>query len=252
MNETAQNAWFYSHEGERIGPLTFADLKIKAIEGGINPRLDMVWTHGMPEWKPAGEIEDLFERRAPAEVQEGFSPPSDPYRPPDAESPEEFMGKETEWPGARRRSYILTTFLFPALWTYGLTASEPFLTAQFGPETMKVVAPALGLVPFFVLLVITLKRLVNVGMSRWWILGNLIPILNIWLGYRTFACPGGYAFHKKLDGAGIFLAIIYWLMVALIVLAVAAVVALMLGAIGSPETLEQFQEIIRNASAPPP
>jgi uncharacterized membrane protein YhaH (DUF805 family) len=252
MNETAQDAWFYSHEGERIGPVTFADLKIKAMEGGINPRLDMVWTHGMPEWKPAGEIEDLFERRAPVEAQEGFAPPSDPYRPPETESPEEFMGKEGEWPGARRRSYILMTLFFPALWTYGMTAAEPFLTAQFGPEMMKVISPASGIVPFLALLVISLKRFVNLGMSRWWILGNLVPILNIWLGYRTFACPAGYAFHKKLDGAGIFLAILYWLMVALIVLVIAAIAAMMLGAIGSPELREQFQELMRKASAPQP
>lgn len=250
MNETAQDAWFYSHEGERIGPLTFGELKIKAVGGGIHPRFDMVWTHGMPEWKPAGEVEDLFERRTPAEAQESFAPPSDPYRSPETESPEEFMRKETDWPGARRRSYILSTMLFPFLWAYGITASEPFLTAQFGPVTMKVVTPALSLVPLFVLLVITLKRLVNVGMSRWWILGNLVPILNIWIGYRTFACPGGYAYHKKLDGAGIFLAIIYWLIIALALLVTAAVVAMMLGAIDSPEIRGYFQEIMRQANEP--
>ena len=58
MNEMAQDVWFYSQAGERIGPVSFVDLKIKATEGGLNPRLDMVWTHGMPEWKPAGEVEE--------------------------------------------------------------------------------------------------------------------------------------------------------------------------------------------------
>ena len=26
--------------------------------------------------------------------------------------------------------------------------------------------------------------------------------MNIWLGYRLYACPAGYQTHKKLDGAG--------------------------------------------------
>ena len=68
MNETPPDAWFYSREGERIGPVTFAELKVKATEAALNPRLDMVWTHGMPEWKPAGEIDGLFERRATPEA----------------------------------------------------------------------------------------------------------------------------------------------------------------------------------------
>jgi uncharacterized membrane protein YhaH (DUF805 family) len=252
MNEMAQDAWFYSQAGERIGPVSFVDLKIKATEGGLNPRLDMVWTHGMAEWKPAGEIEDLFERRAPAEMPEALSSPTDPYRPPETESPEEFMAKQGEWPGARRRSFILVTLLFPVLWSFGFTAATPLLTTQFGPEMMKVIAPASNIVPFFVALVISLKRLVNLGMSRWWYLGNFVPILNFWVGYRCFACPAGYAFHKKLDGAGIFLAILYWLMIAVVILMIAAVVAVMFGALGSPELREKLYEVLRMASAPQP
>ena len=252
MNEMAQDAWFYSQEGERIGPVSFVDLKIKAIEGGLNPRLDMVWTHGMPEWKPAGEIEDLFERRAAPESPEGFSSPADPYRPPEAESPEEFMAKQGEWPGARRRSFILVNMLFPVLWSFAFTAATPLLTTQFGPEMMKVIAPASNIVPFFVALVVSLKRLVNLGMSRWWYLGNFVPILNFWIGYRCFACPAGYAFHKKLDGVGIFFAILYWLMIIVAILVIAAIVAVMLGAIDAPEIKEQILDVLRAASAPQP
>ena len=67
-----------------------------------------------------------------------------------------------------------------------------------------------------------------------------MPILNFWVGYRCFACPAGYAYHKKLDGVGIFLAIVYWLMIAVVLLAVAAVIAVLLGAVGSPELQQQF------------
>jgi hypothetical protein len=66
MNDTRQDVWFYAREGERIGPVTFAELRVKVAEAALNPRLDMVWTHGMAEWKPA----------------------ADPYTPPQQESPE--------------------------------------------------------------------------------------------------------------------------------------------------------------------
>jgi uncharacterized membrane protein YhaH (DUF805 family) len=162
------------------------------------------------------------------------------------------MAKQGEWPGARRRSFILVNLFFPVLWAFGFTAVTPFLTTQFGPEMMKVIAPASNIVPFFVALVISLQRLVNLGMSRWWYLGNFIPILNFWVGYRCFACPAGYAFHKKLDGAGIFLAILYWLMIVVVILMIAAVVAVMFGALGSPELREKLYDVLRMASASQP
>lgn len=248
MNETQQDAWFYSREGERIGPVTFAALKVRATEAGLNPRLDMVWTHGMPEWKAAGEIDGLFERRNPPSPQDGDAASADPYAPPEYESAEELMAKEGEWPGARRRSFLAASLIFPFVWALGFKFATPFLTNQFGPEIMKVVTPASNVVPFLIGLYFSLARLVNLGMSRWWYLGNLVPILNIWVGYRCFACPAGYAYHKKLDGVGIFLAIIYWLMIAIVLVAIAAVVAMLFGFLGSPEIREQFMEAIRNAS----
>ncbi len=248
MNDTPQDAWFYSRDGEKIGPVTLEFLRIKVSEAGLNPRLDMVWTQGMDEWKPAGEIEGLFERRTAPEPQESLAPPANPYTPPGQESAAQLMGKQGEWPGARRRSYLIALFIFPMVWAFGIAAAIPFFTSQFGPEIMKFAQPGLQIVPIFVSLYFALQRLVNVGMSRWWYLGQLVPFLNIWVGYRLFACPGGYAYHKKLDGAGIFLAIIYWLLVAIVVLAIAALIALLAGAIGTPELRQQIQDAVRNFS----
>lgn len=248
MNEMTQDAWFYSREGERIGPVTFSDLKIKALEAGLNPRLDMVWTHGMPEWKPAGEIDGLFERRAAPEAVERESS-ANPYRPPEHETSEEIMSQEGQWPGARRRSFLAANLLFPFLWAFGFAFAVPLLTGQFGEEAMKIVVPASNIVPFIIALYFSLMRFVNLGMSKWWYLANFVPILNFWVGYRCFACPAGYAYHKKLDGVGIFLAIIYWLMIVVALLAVAAVIALFLGALG-PEFKQQFDEILQQAIKP--
>ena len=241
--------WFYSREGSRIGPVTFAELQAKAAEATLNPRLDMVWTHGMAEWKAAGEIDGLFERRAPLESPESLAPTTDPYAPPQPESPQDFMARQDEWPGARRRSFLLATLVFPFLWAFGFAAATPFLTSEFGADIMKFSAIGANLIPFIVGLYFALQRLVNLGMSRWWYLGNLVPILNFWVCYRCFACPAGYAYHKKLDGPGIFLAIVYWLLIAVVLLAVAAVVALMFGTIGSPEIQQQIRDALRAASA---
>ena len=113
MNDTPQDAWFYTREGERIGPVSFSDLQIKAKEGSLNPRLDMVWTQAMEAWRPAGEIEGLFERRTSPEPQESLAPRADPYTPPQGESVEEKMAKEGGWPGSKRRVFLFFLFISP-------------------------------------------------------------------------------------------------------------------------------------------
>lgn len=247
--------WFYSRDGEKHGPVSFTDLRAKAKDASLNPRLDMVWTKGMDEWKPAGDIEGLFKRRAAPEPPEipSLAPTADsPYQPPQEESVEEQMVKQGGWPGARRRSYLLLTVVFPLLWGFATAAGAPFLTSEFGPEIMKFAKPGLSLVPLLVIVFISLKRLVNLGMSRWWYLGNFVPFLNLWVGYRCFACPAGYAFHKKLDSAGVFLAIVYWLLGLVVLVAIVAVIAVLYGSLGTPELQQQLHEFIRAATAPKP
>lgn len=70
---------------------------------------------------------------------------------------------------------------------------------------------------------IAVQRLINVGLSGWWVLGLIVPILNIWLGVQCIAAPEGYAQHKTLDTAGkviigVFLAV-FVLLIAIVVLA---------------------------------
>ncbi|RPJ34379.1 MAG: DUF4339 domain-containing protein [Verrucomicrobiaceae bacterium] len=249
MNALPQDAWFFTREGEQVGPVTFSELRVKAQEGTLNPRLDMVWTQGMADWQAAGEIEDLFEKRSTAP---SLPPPdlakaaANPYTPPQPSEAAAMLGQEGGWPGARRRSFYLMTILFPVFWNIGFAAGLPFLSQQFGPEIMGVATIGAALVPLVVALYFGLQRLANVGMSRWWYLGNLVPILNLWVSYRMYVCPAGYAYHKKLDGAGVVLAILYWLMILLAVLMLASILAVMFGALGSPELRQQVEEALRN------
>lgn len=249
MNDMQQDAWFYTREGERIGPITFSDLQVKAKESGLNPRLDMVWAQGMAEWKPAGEIEGLFERRGAPEPQESLAPPApDPYQTPEHDSVAERMSGESDWPGARRRSYLFAILVFPILWNIVIAMCSGLMKQQFGGEIMGLITLGAVCVPPIVSIYYSIQRFPNLGMSRWWFLGNFVPFLNFWTGYRCFACPAGYAYHKKLDGIGILLAIIYWLIVIAAIAVIIAVLAVMFGSLGSPELQQQIQEAIRKAS----
>lgn len=231
-----KNVWFYTCEGDRLGPVSFEELRDMASATSLNPRLDMVWKQGMDEWKPAGQIDGLFERRSvPAGTKETLAPSADPFPPPPLQNSLAVMGKNAVWPGARRRSFLLASLVFPFAWAFALSAISPFLDNQFGKNLMETILSVAAFAPLVVLVYFGLKRLRNLGMSRWWGLAFFAPILNIWVGFRCFACPAGYAYHKKMDGPGIALAILYSLMILLIVLILAALIAIIFGAIESPE-----------------
>ena len=245
MSELPQEVWFYTREGARIGPVGFDALLAEAQQGTLNPRLDMVWTSGMAEWQPAGQIKGLFEQRRPPALPQSLAPPADPYTPPQLETVEESMSRLEEWRGARRRSFLFAIFVFPVLWSLLFASSADFLTREFGPVIMGSISTVVALIPALVGVYFGLMRLVNLGMSRWWYLGNFVPLLNLWVGYRCFACPAGYAYHKQLDGVGVALAIVYWLLMAAIIIAFAAIIAVLLGAVDSPALQAQLREVMR-------
>ena len=252
MNEEPPDIWFYTCKSERCGPVAFAELKAREEDGSLNPRLDMVWTKGMEEWKPAGEIDGLFKRRPDPEPEETLAPSADPYTSPRQDSVAEHMGREGNWPGARRRSYLFTNLILPFVVSFLVGLAAPLLVAQFGEEIAGWIALGATFVPVLIGVYFGIQRLINVGMSGWWYLGNFVPLLNVWVFYRSFVCPAGYAYHKKLDGPGIFLAIIFWLMLVIGLLAIAAVVAMMFGALGSPELQKELMDALRTASETKP
>lgn len=247
MSDTPQDSWFYTREGERIGPVSFSALRVKAADGALNPRLDLVWTQGMESWRPAGEIEGLFERRAAVEAVESPAPKADPYQPPADREVAERMSQEENWPGVRRRGYIFGIIIFPVLWGMILGLVAAMLKVEFGPEMGGWLTFAALLVPLAVWIWAGIQRFPNLGMSRWWWLGNYVPLLNLWVAYRCFACPAGYAFHKKLDGIGVVLAILYWLSLVLSIVAAGLMVAILTGSIGTPEMRRQVQDFLDQA-----
>lgn len=203
------NGWFVTHEGKQYGPVAFEDLQFEKESGRLDPRLDLVWKKGMDQWIPAGELEGLYERnpaREPAAAADPFGN--------EAESlpiePRAIIHK----PGLGRMKFILFGYVLPLLWIVGINLLVPHLTPKFPSGQLSVILGVLFLVPLLILLSVILSRFRNLGMSRAWFLGLPVPLLNFWLGFRLFACPENYALHKKLDGIGKILAVLYFLPVA--------------------------------------
>ncbi len=205
----ATQVWYFTSGGTRCGPVTFRELRTMAASRVLDPRLDMVWKEGMEGWKQAGLLDGLFERRSvPAETSDGRGVKKTKLiaaLPTDLTAA--LASKQMYWPGVGRLSLWLGLLLFPLLWNELLEWGKPTLAASFGSTLTNKVLPFASLVPVAASIYLILMRLVNVGMSRWWALLLAIPILNLWVGFRCLVCPSGYAHHRKLDRAGVTIAL---------------------------------------------
>jgi len=218
VSEFPTDAWFYTATGERLGPVDFDRLRELAATGQLNPRVDLCWTKGMDDWRPAGEIDGLYDKKKPTANAETLNDAQDlPRLPQDvsklSESELELRLLEAGWPGASRRIYLAGILLMPLLVTGLLAVMAYFflnLEDQKDIEVFFIAAGVAGLILTVLLIYIALERFRNLGMSRWWFLGNMVPILNLWIGFRLICCPAGYEYHRKMDRAGLFLAVLYW------------------------------------------
>lgn len=89
------------------------------------------------------------------------------------------------------------------------------------PAEAAPVALVIAALSMVAAIVITVLRLKNLGNSGWWVLGLIVPILNLIIAIKLIAAPEGYALHKTLDTPG---KVIVGLMLGLIVLVVVVVV----------------------------
>jgi GYF domain 2 len=240
MEEPENSAtWFILHENQRFGPFTVEQLKEGALDHELHPRYDMAWQEGMADWIPAGEVEGLFEKIGGSEKEEENQDQKKKKKKKkeekeDTTSPfgEDEFGEEPsnnydeeEWEGLSRGGYIFFIYIFPGLWLVGLTYLSKMLPGIFGEEIAPIITICLAFLPLILGIVAVMQRLDNLAMRRLWFFGLLAPILNLWLGYRLFACPPGYSEHKRLGVLGWILAIFYWLpLVAMMVIGALLVV----------------------------
>jgi hypothetical protein len=237
MEETEPvKEWFVTHDGKQFGPVTMDDLKYEAERGELNPRLDMVWKNGMEDWIPAGEVDGLFKRNDEAKAAEEAKQTAFTEYQPEI-SQEERERIKGNWPGVGRGSFFFFTCIFPFLWCFAIAFSMYLLDGKIAPDIHKFIPLLLILVPITLMVVVFLKRFQNLGMSRVWFLGLFVPFLSLWLKYRTFACPPGYAHNKKLDGLGWLLAILYWLPTLAVLVVTTSIIYL---AVSDPD---KFKEV---------
>ena len=74
--------WYYARSGKQSGPVTFEQLVEIARSGGLDPLKDLVWNQTMKDWRPAGQVPDLFS--PPASPAAPVADPSNPYAAPDS------------------------------------------------------------------------------------------------------------------------------------------------------------------------
>ena len=65
------DAWYYSKDGQQVGPITSVVLQQMVASGHLSPA-DYVWRDGMPDWLPVESVPELF----------GDYPSAQPYAPP--------------------------------------------------------------------------------------------------------------------------------------------------------------------------
>lgn len=236
----ATKEWFVTHEGKQFGPVSINDLKFEVERGELNPRLDMVWKTGMEEWIPAGELDGLFAKNSEARAVEKAKEESKSFSNyVSGDTPEEIERAKGKPPGVGRGSFFFFCFIFPILWGFGISFGMTFLEGKLSPDILKFAPFGLMLVPLALVIAVFIKRLQNLGMSPAWFLGLFVPLLSLWVKYRAFACPPGYAQGKKLDRLGWALAILYWIPAIAVLAAVGGGIYL---ATSQPETFKEFTE----------
>lgn len=51
--------WYYTRGAEEHGPVSLRDLQGLALAGQLGPE-DFLWSDGMPDWLPAGQVQGVF------------------------------------------------------------------------------------------------------------------------------------------------------------------------------------------------
>lgn len=286
MEQAPQESWFYTQKGQRHGPIPFEQLKAMVNQSELDPMTDMVWKQGLPSWKPLSEVMSSFldagstathAATKPAEIQMPVSKPAEAPKPAAQPAPQPApkpapqpapkknnpspgkspaSAKDLDWPGVKRLAYFLGAILLPMLVGGGLPFLLPLAGPAISPELGGMITLGASLLMFVLAIVLKLMRLSNLSMSRWWYFASFVPILNLWLGYRCFACPAGYAAHGKMDRSGIALAIFYWLFLLLVVASVVFALMVLTHLIANdPEFKEQLRLLIqqtKSGAAPSP
>ena len=223
MADTSQ--WHYTNKtGQQAGPVPTDEL-LQLIASKQVPPSSMAWKDGMATWKPVSQIEELqtkVEPKSPTTQAAHQAPDTplsntakptntvNPYETPrstkqSADVPEiplsydEIHGIES-YEGIGRLSYIL---LRPLLY---IIIFLPLMVASLVFTGSEVIAYGVLLVYIILFIRLHCLRFTNIGMSPWWTLALIVPLLNLPLYLMLNICPAGFSQTRKLDLTGKILA----------------------------------------------
>jgi hypothetical protein len=163
----------------------------------------------MPDWIAVGKLDGLFAHKEVAKISEPAREAVVKQAQPEISKEKQSPIKE-QWPKMGRGLFIFYSCIVPILWLAGLGSVILFFRGNVDPGILNIGGIALLFVPLLAFIAASLQRFHNLGMHRAWFFGLLVPFLSLWVWYRLFACPPGYAQHKKLDPLGWILAILHW------------------------------------------
>ncbi len=250
MSDTSQ--WYYTDKtGQQAGPISTAELQKLASSKTI-PSTSLVWKNGMPDWKPLSQVQELMvsesspvsSRPAPEEsvstvtdpvAEEASSASINPYEAPTVSSEEQQFSYETaRYGGVGRLAY----FLYSILASIALEGGKFALGLTPGGESAGQETGILifGLVSIVISIALMFARFKNIGMSRWWAFGFLVPILNIFVSIWLISRQEGWVESRQLDTAGKVIAWICWGLIAIIIIAVVGMVFFAYQAASAPQT----------------
>jgi len=193
--------WLIARNGEQEGPVTAQQIATLVRSGSLDPAMTHCWREGMPDWIPLVES-GLLTTTAPAPVSAAAAL-NNPYMVTKRTIESPIIGA-LDYLGIGRVAYIVGTIIITIVF-YALLVAVAFSMLKSGGDGAG--AAGVGMFVLVLLMIaatmyIGVKRVQNLGMSGWAVLWSLVPFMNIWIGWRMFACPAGYEDHRTLDTAG--------------------------------------------------
>lgn len=190
------SAWYFLHKTQRLGPLALEALRQLRSNGEVGDTT-LVWTEGMTDWAPFGQVPVLSPTAPPlssdiypaiTQQPPGGSPPSSlAIAPEDRGGPrreiswfaEPFL-KYAVFDGRARRKELWLFFLFNLIVTVVLAILEGI----FGISPEGRTGPLVAVYELAVLLpsiAVGVRRMHDIGHSGWW---WLIPGVNLVFAMR--------------------------------------------------------------------
>lgn len=120
--------------------------------------------------------------------------------PPAFDDPASEIAAQRVYGGIGRLAYFGLSILIGIVSNVATSVVSSLVTPDQTPALIAVVVVALlNLTASVTVIVLRLK---NLGMNGFWVLGLIVPILNLVIAVRLIAAPEGYADHKTLDTPG--------------------------------------------------